>query len=57
MEIFPGDVFYSECNFNDSCCFFWYFIYHVDVGLLNNVLKAVGLGAWLTPGSMIRGRP
>lgn len=34
-----------------AVAFLWYFIYHVDVGLLNSILKAVGLGrlshAWL----------
>ena len=32
-----------------AVAFLWYFIYHVDVGLLNNVLKAVGLGALAHP--------
>ncbi|HHV13506.1 MAG TPA: sugar ABC transporter permease [Clostridiales bacterium] len=27
-----------------AIAFLWYFIFHVDVGLINNVLKAVGLG-------------
>lgn len=41
-----------------AVAFLWYFIYHVDVGLLNNVLKAVGLGElahpWLNdPGSAL----
>ncbi len=34
-----------------AIAFLWYFIYHVDVGLLNNMLNAVGLKklthAWL----------
>lgn len=41
-----------------AVAFLWYFIYHVDVGLLNNMLKAVGLGrlthAWLNdPGTAL----
>ncbi len=32
-----------------AIAFLWYFIYHVDVGLLNNVLKAIGLGALAHP--------
>lgn len=41
-----------------AIAFLWYFIYHVDVGLLNNFLKAVGLEglahAWLNePGTAL----
>lgn len=32
-----------------AIAFLWYFIYHVDVGLLNNVLKALGLKRFLYP--------
>lgn len=28
-----------------AVAFLWYFIYHVDVGLLNNILRNVGLGS------------
>lgn len=41
-----------------AVAFLWYFIYHVDVGLLNNILKSIGLGrlahAWLNdPGTAL----
>ena len=41
-----------------AVAFLWYFIYHVDVGLLNSVLKSIGLGklahAWLNdPGTAL----
>lgn len=41
-----------------AIAFLWYFIYHVDVGLLNNILKEIGLErfthAWLNePGSAL----
>lgn len=41
-----------------AIAFLWYFIYHVDVGFLNNILKAIGLErfthAWLNePGSAL----
>ena len=44
--------FILHCDLNHShCIFLWYFIYHVDVGTLNNMLNAVGLKklthAWL----------
>lgn len=32
-----------------AVAFLWYFIYHVDVGLINNVLRAVGLGDLARP--------
>lgn len=32
-----------------AVAFLWYFIYHVDVGLINNVLNAVGLEKWTHP--------
>mgnify|MGYP002588965681 FL=1 len=50
-KVFRVMYFIPNVISTTAIAFLWYFIYHVDVGLLNNVLNAVGLKklthAWL----------
>ena len=50
-KVFRVMYFIPNVISTTAIAFLWYFIYHVDVGLLNNMLNAVGLKklthAWL----------
>ncbi|HZQ10602.1 MAG TPA: sugar ABC transporter permease [Anaerolineae bacterium] len=48
-KFFRTVFFFPNVISTTAIAFLWYFVFHVDLGLINNVLKAVGLSGWTRP--------